>query len=99
MASAVLAVTREKTQMSNLQIGSLVKSLDFHSSRDCFYIGIVRSINENEGTFTAETVARYWEGQPIKGDLPVNFTAPMEGNHFFDSPSNPRVINLDGVAA
>lgn len=85
--------------MNNLKIGSLVKSLDFHSSRDCYYIGIVRSINQDEGTFTAETVARYWEGQLIKGDFPINFTAPMEGNHFFDTPSNPRVINLDEVAA
>ena len=85
--------------MNTIKIGSLVKSLDFHSSQDCYYIGIVRSINEDAGTFTAETVARYWEGQSIKSDLPVNFTAPMEGNHFFDSPSNPRVINLDKVAA
>lgn len=85
--------------MSTLKVGSLVKSLDFHSSRDCFYIGIVRSINEDDGTFTAETVARYWEGAPLIAELPVNFTAPLEGNHFFDTPSNPRVINLDEVAA
>jgi hypothetical protein len=85
--------------MSSLKIGSLVKSLDFHSNRNCYYIGIVKSINADEGTFTAETVARYWEGVPLKAELPVNFTAPMEGNHFFDDPSRPRVINLDGVAA
>lgn len=85
--------------MNTIKIGSLIKSLDFHGDSSNFYIGIVRSINEDEGTFTAETVARYWQHEPIKGDLPMTFTAPMEGNHFFDDPSRPRVINLDGVAA
>ena len=85
--------------MNNLTIGSLVKSLDFHGHRDCYYVGIVRSINEHEGTFTADTVARYWGHQPSKGNVPATFTAPLEGNHWFDDPSRPRVIILDVAAA
>ena len=85
--------------MNNLKIGSLVKSLDFHHYADCFYVGIVKSINDVDGTFTAETIGRWFEGRPLKIELPPTFTAPLEGNHFLDNPSNPRVIILDGVAA
>ncbi len=85
--------------MQNIKIGSLVKSLDFHSQRDCYYVGIVRSIDEDRGTFTADTVARYWGHEPSRGTVPETFTAPLEGNHWFDDPSRPRVIVLDVAAA
>lgn len=88
-----------RNSVKTLKIGSLVKSLDFHSHPDCFYIGVVKSIDANDGTFTAETIGRWFEGRPLKVELPPTFTAPLEGNHFFDDPSRPRVIILDGAAA
>lgn len=85
--------------MNNLKIGSLVKSLDFHHHPDCFYVGIVKNINTVNGTFTAETVGRWLDGRAVKIELPPMFTAPLEGNHFLDDPSQPRVIVLDEAAA
>ena len=69
---------------NTIKIGDVVKSLDFVGVSNCYMVGIVTAILE-DGTFRARTVKRVWEGVAFsESNLPVNFTAPLLGNHFFD---------------
>lgn len=81
-----------------IQVGDLVKSLDFVGNDSCFLVGRVIAVNENDGTFTANGHSRYWDGNS-DDRVPEQFTAPLQGNHFFDDPSKPRVIVITEVAA
>ena len=65
-----------------VQIGSVVKSLDFASKTDCYYVGVVVGINKVDGTFTARTVKRVWEGDNSIGS--EQFTAPLPGQYMFE---------------
>ena len=67
-----------------VRIGDVVKSLDFVGVNSCYYVGLVTSIDENDGTFRAKTIKRVWEGQADVKPLSDYFTAPLPGNHFFD---------------
>ena len=68
--------------MRNIEIGDIVKSLDFAGHDDCYYIGKVVGVFE-DGTFRAESLARVWlhESERKFADY---FTAPLPGNHLMD---------------
>jgi len=73
-----------------VEIGSVVKSLDFPHSTDCYYVGLVLFVNKADGTFTARTVKRVWEGKILESDS--HFTAPLPGHHMFDDEwREPRI--------
>lgn len=74
-----------------MKVGDIVKSLDFVNIQDCYMIGKVVSINEREGTFRAQTIARIWQGNPDHR-ITDYFVAPLQGNHFADDLNFPRVF-------
>lgn len=67
---------------NTVEMGSVVKSLDFPHTADCYYVGMVVGINKVDGTFTARTVKRVWEGRILESE--AHFTAPLPGQHMFD---------------
>ena len=75
-----------------MQVGDIVKSLDFNGIDDCYMVGKVVGVFETDGTFRAQFIKRVWQGaedQKFKTDY---FTAPVQGEHFMDSDDSPRVI-------
>lgn len=74
-----------------MNVGDIVKSLDFVGIDNCYMVGKVVAIHR-DGTFRAEFIKRVWEGvvdAKFKTDF---FTAPSQGNHFLDSDDRPRII-------
>lgn len=68
---------------NSVKIGDVVKSLDFVGISNCFFVGVVTSVSSH--TFRARTVKRVWEGVAFnEQSLPINFSAPLPGCHFFD---------------
>lgn len=68
-----------------LQIGDVVKSLDFVGVNDCYYVGVVTDINYVDSTFRADTIKRVWSGTPVSEvDTSKTFVAPLPGESFFD---------------
>ena len=68
---------------NTIKIGDVVKSLDFVGISNCFFVGVVTSVSSH--TFRARTVKRVWEGVAFsEQSLPINFSAPLPGCHFFD---------------
>jgi hypothetical protein len=70
---------------NTVKIGDVVKSLDFVGISNCFFVGVVTSVSSEDNTFRARTVKRVWEGIAFsEPNLPINFSAPLPGCHFFD---------------
>jgi hypothetical protein len=70
---------------NTVKIGDVVKSLDFVGISNCFFVGVVTSVSLDDNTFRARTVKRVWEGVAFsEQSLPINFSAPLPGCHFFD---------------
>jgi hypothetical protein len=70
---------------NTVKIGDVVKSLDFVGISNCFFVGVVTSVSSEDNTFRARTVKRVWEGIAFsESNLPINFSAPLPGCHFFD---------------
>lgn len=68
-----------------VRIGDVVKSLDFVGISNCYFVGVVTSVSLEDNTFRARTVKRVWEGLAFsESNLPINFSAPLPGCHFFD---------------
>jgi hypothetical protein len=68
-----------------VRIGDVVKSLDFVGVSNCYYVGLVTAIDNNDGTFRADTIKRVWSGTLVSDvHTSKTFVAPLPGNHFFD---------------
>ena len=68
---------------NTVEVGSVVKSLDFPSTTDCYYVGIVTAIL-SDGTFRANKIKRVWEGKIEVKFWSDTFVAPLPGQHMFD---------------
>ena len=70
---------------NTVNVGDVVKSLDFVGVNDCYYVGLVMGVSEMDGTFRAKTIKRVWRGEvdykKIYNDF---FAAPLPGNHLLD---------------
>lgn len=74
-----------------MQVGDIVKSLDFNGIDNCYMIGKVVGVHF-DGTFRAEFIKRVWQGDEDRKFKTDFFTAPLQGNSMFDKPESPRVI-------
>ena len=84
----------EKTTGNVMQVGDIVKSLDFNGIDNCYMVGKVVGI-QFDGTFRAKFIKRVWEGVEDKKFKTDYFTAPMQGEQFMDKfDDSPRVIVL-----
>lgn len=68
---------------NTVEVGSVVKSLDFPSTTDCYYVGLVTAIL-SDGTFRANKIMRVWEGKVEEKFWSDTFVAPLPGQHMFD---------------
>jgi hypothetical protein len=76
---------------NTVEVGSVVKSLDFPSTTDCYYVGLVTAIL-SDGTFRANKIKRVWEGKVEEKFWSDTFVAPLPGQHMFDDEwIEPRV--------
>ncbi len=75
-----------------MQVGDIVKSLDFNGIDDCYMVGQVVGVFESDGTFRAQFIKRVWQGAEDRKFKTDYFTAPQQGNHFMDRDDSPRVI-------
>jgi len=76
---------------NTVKIGDVVKSLDFVGVNDCYYVGRVTAIHQDDGTFRADTIERVWMGAVDKRFPSATFVAPLPGYHFADDLMFPRV--------
>jgi hypothetical protein len=67
-----------------INVGDVVKSLDFVGVNNCYYVGLVTSISEMDGIFRADTIKRVWMGAVDNRFPSATFVAALPGNHFFD---------------
>jgi len=74
-----------------MQVGDIVKSLDFNGIDNCYMVGVVVGVHEM-GTFRAKFIKRVWEGVEDRKFKTDFFTAPQQGQHMFDRAQSPRVI-------
>lgn len=49
-------------RVNEVKIGDVVRSYDFAGIKNCYYEGIVESINGRRATFTAKTTRQVWDG-------------------------------------
>ena len=75
-----------------MQIGDIVKSLDFNGIDNCYMIGKVVGVFKYDGTFRAKFIKRVWQGAEDKKFHTDYFTAPLQGNNFMDSEDSPRIV-------
>ncbi len=73
-----------------MQVGDIVKSLDFNGIDDCYMVGKVVGVHF-DGTFRAKFIKRVWEGVEDRKFKTDYFTAPQQGKVMTDNDSNPRV--------
>jgi hypothetical protein len=74
-----------------MQVGDIVKSLDFVGIDDCYMVGKVVGVHY-DGTFRAKFIKRVWQGAEDRRFKTDFFTAPQQGQLFMDRDESPRVI-------
>jgi hypothetical protein len=75
-----------------VNIGDIVKSLDFNGIDNCYMVGEVVGVFKTTGEFRAKFIKRVWEGKIDKKFKTDYFTAPLQGKGIFDNPESPRVM-------
>lgn len=73
-----------------MQVGDIVKSLDFNGIENCYMVGKVVAI-QGDGLFRAEFIKRVWQGAEDRKFKTDYFTAPLQGNSIFDNDAMHRV--------
>lgn len=74
-----------------MQVGDIVKSLDFNGIADCYMVGKVVAV-QFDGLFRAKFIKRVWQGAEDRKFKVDYFTAPLQGEQFMDNEAMPRVI-------
>lgn len=74
-----------------MQVGDIVKSLDFNGIDNCYMVGKVVGVL-NDGTFRAQFIKRVWQGAEDRKFKTDYFVAPLQGKFMFDNDSMPRVM-------
>jgi hypothetical protein len=73
-----------------VQVGDIVKCLDFPGNHDHFMIGEVLIINEDDCMMTIKTIACYRDGDFVSKFSPT-FTTALPGHNMFDTAVPSRV--------
>lgn len=77
-----------------LQIGSIVKALDFAGNNDYYYIGTVTQIHEDMIYILSNFRVQSANMTEMKNPIEVRF--PKQGAHFMDEQF-PRVFLMDAL--
>lgn len=77
--------------MSQINVGDIVKSLDFNGIDNCYMVGKVVGVYPRTGEFRAKFIKRVWQGAEDKKFKTDCFTAPLQGELLSDNSDDPRV--------
>lgn len=76
--------------MSQVKVGSIIKSYDFVTSRDCYIIGIVRKIEDD--LIYADVIEHISRNKVVDPKYKAtHFETPMQGHMLMDSDDNIRI--------
>lgn len=68
---------------NELQVGDVVKSLDFINIKNSYFIGKIVHIDVERGEFRAKVIERIWDGKSVGSDHKI-FVAPLPGMMLLD---------------
>jgi hypothetical protein len=66
---------------SEVEVGDIVQSYDFYGRYDCFYIGVVESLEH--GMMKCRAKMRVWAGE-VDEPTDETFQAPVQGASYMD---------------
>ena len=76
-----------KSKVRPVQVGDVIRSLDFPGRFDCYMIGLV--VDADEENIRCRGIARVWSGQSERLDR--EFTTVQPGVHFMDKNQPGRI--------
>lgn len=76
-----------KSRVRAVQVGDVIRSLDFPGRFDCYMIGLV--VDADKEKIRCRGIARVWSGQSERLDR--EFTTVQPGMHFMDRSHPGRV--------
>lgn len=68
---------------TSVKVGDIIKSYDFPGRNDCYMIGKVKRIIENESMLVAETISTVIENKPYENES-ATFKTALPGSCLFD---------------
>jgi len=78
-----------------MQVGSIIKSLDFPGMSEHYMIGTVVAVYDRDQTIRCEVIKVVRDGKVVKNPKVDFFTTQTEGNHFLDASFPGRLTILD----
>lgn len=80
-------------RVNEVKIGDVIRSYDFEGNMNCYYEGIVESIDGAMLTFTAKTTKQVWSGKerPLE-KVSKQFTTDLPGYGMWDDEWTDRVV-------
>lgn len=69
--------------MKELKIGDVVRSYDFRGNKNCYFEGIIESIDGAAATFMASTTKQVWDGVEIETKSQM-FTSQLPSMNWLD---------------
>ena len=80
--------------MSEVKVGSIIRSLDFAGNDTCYMIGKVVSILEGGDLYNCKAILKVWEDKVDTTTRSRDFSVPREGLIFADDVFPGRVTVL-----
>lgn len=77
--------------MSKIEVGSIIRSLDFAGNDSCYMIGKVVAILEGGDLYNCKAILKVWENKVDSTTRPRDFSVPREGLIFADDMFPGRV--------
>ena len=80
-------------RVNEVKIGDLVRSYDFEGNMNCYFEGIVESIDGAMLTFTAKTTKQVWSGKELPLEkVSKTFRTALPGYGEYDDEWTNRVV-------
>ena len=77
--------------VAQVQVGDVIKSLDFPGNDSCYMIGKVVAIFDNGQVLNCKAIVKVWEGKAEIVSNVYDFAVPIEGAHFMDEKFPGRI--------
>ena len=80
--------------MSEVKVGSIIRSLDFAGNDSCYMIGKVVAILEDGELYNCKAILKVWGDKVESTTHPLDFSVPREGLIFSDDRFPGRITVL-----
>lgn len=79
-------------RVNEVRIGDVVRSYDFQGNKECYFEGIIESIDGAAATFTAKTTKQVWAGEALDSKkVSKSFTSQLPGMNWLDDVWTDRI--------